>query len=833
MKFSTLLAIALPVSFLISSCDRDNPTEPGSSADQVSVHPRLKASSPLPGSRIELRLRRKGSHDIVVDTLYVSGSTLKLGTVANGDSFTVGARGYDSIDGVRKYLWSGSVATLAQGGRNAIQLVDVPVDSASSPTMVGIATDPTTIVIPKGSWYSTDGSDPRLMTPGKAWKSDSVVAAKDGTIRIAGMKVLASGDTLWSPVVTLAYGTSTTNDSLVGAWWEDDTTTSGVRSIHLDSLDADGNFKRIPYDTASLLPIPGGVVQKGTWRARDGVLRWSFEMDPSPWLIDLGRNASGYVLQFRERPLRGLLSRTTPMASKLTDTTGTDTTVVDTTHRTLRDSLVGEWWEDYRDTKGSRIVYLDTFNMDGTFSASILDSATLRRTHISSGTWSVVNDSLKLLYTGGFETDVAAVTRLTGEFKLAYVGSGTSTLSKTQPVFGTPAARTLLAVYWEDDTTSSGIRGIFLDSIYSDSTFARIEHDTNTLSSGTATSGKWRSGGGAFVLELGPTTGDTIRLDAAKATVSGGAIRGKLGTTKPPASKSASPLAGVWWEVYDGWSVYYCDTVKQDGSYSAVEYDTATGKPTGTSFSGTWSLDETDSTITFRVSESSFDRASISAIAEGYKLVYTTGSTSTLSKTQPTPSTSGPADTAWSLASRKSLAGTWWSSTSVVTSRDDTIPVAVRHVFDADGSGAGRKTVFVTWLDSLSDAAITYDATEDLLKVAKGDSLLVSKFATNADMDTLRFLDGSNRSWTRTRPILCDSTMVGTWISSTDSLLLEASSNVEWWSSGIKYRYTWSTLSGWIFYYLDNEAEPTYRYRYTPGSKSAVFYELDFTKKDP
>jgi hypothetical protein len=821
MKITNLLAIALPLAILVSSCDRGTPTEPDSNTDQLMVHPRLLAASPLPGARIELRLQRRGIADLVVDTLYSSGSTLRLGTVANGDSFAVRARGYDSINGSRKYLWSGIVQSLAMGGHDNIQLVDVPVEFAPAPSgKIEIADDPTIVVIPRGLWYTTDSSDPRLLTPGKVSMSDSDLVAKEGTIRMSGMKISTSGDTLWSPVVTLMYGRSETGDSLVGTWWEDDTTTSGVRSLYLDSLGADGSIKRIPYDTIRLEPLSGGVVQAGTWRARDGVLRWFFDNDTSTWSIAVRRIGDGYTMQFANRPMRGRLANTRPAAS---DTTPIDTGRVDSTPKVLRDSLNGIWWEDYRGADGYRIVYLDSLNENGTFSTSVLDSATMQLRHFSSGTWSAIHDSITFVYTGGSDNDFAAITRSVGGFTLNYATGGSSTWSKTQPTFEKPLVQSFVAMYWEDDTVA-GIRRIFLDSIFSDSTFKRISYDTFTLTSGDATGGNWSSRNGGFVLVLSSTAGDTIRLDTTTSTVSGSGVSGKLGTSKPVASKKPSPLAGIWWEIYDGWAVYYCDTIKQDGSYTAVEYDTATGNATGTTFAGTWILDESDSSITFQLSASSSDSARITATAEGYRLAYHSGSSSTLSKTRPVPSSTGSPDTTWNLASREILSGTWWFDTTFVTSADDTIPVAIRYDLSADGSGAGRRTIFVTWLDSLSDTPITYDATSDLVKVMNGDSTMVSKYTTTGNNDSLYFTDGSNRLWTKTRPVLCDPAMVGTWMSANDSLILSASSKAEWYwtSSRTLYPYTWSTRAGKIFFFQPDEAEPTYRYVYSPGSTSVI-----------
>lgn len=951
MKISRLFAIALPFALLISSCDREASTEPSTSSDQVVVLPRLMAASPLPGVRIELRLQRKGLADIVIDTLYASGRTLRLGSVTNGDSFAVRARGYDSIGGGRKYLWSGFMQSLAKGGRDAIQLVDVPIDTVPSPpSNIDIAGDPTAVLVPKGSWYTTDSSDPRTMRSGTVRQSDSVVVAKLGTIRLATMEI-TSGDTLWSPVVTLIFGTSKTRDSLEGIWWEDDTASGNRRLIYRDSLDTDGTITRVAHDTITLQPMVGSAAQKGTWRARDSLMRWSFEGDTTAWSVVLRRLGNGYKTEFVNRALKGVMTRSKPTPSKEADTTKADTTKIDTTIKAdttlsnLRDSLVGVWWEVDTTRSGRRVIYRDSLDSNGTFQRLRLDTIRLvpfpTTYSLEKGTWSLEGDTLlfELENSGGTYTIFVAnrgdhihldwgeddqkgrltktkpvAPRVTNPVKFSLLGtwkvvdlnylgnyqyfkyvitetsltweeyedsaltrrgtySGTMTWSTPDSItfvyksptsdpdtsdmraldsgfvldhgrstetlhrIGNAPVSPLVGIWWEDYRRYDGSRFVYSDTIKADGTFSARLLDTTSLELvGDVFKGTWVLANGTLTLRNSGGDSDIIAITAANDSFKlayHDSSKGTLSKVRPKFGPSTgSSFVGSWWMDFksaasERW-VYSFD-LKADSTFGVKVYDTLDVSSIWDSTTGTWSVSNDTFQYTFK-GETPV-KPTFQSIAAGYQLTYPSGSSSTLSKTKPTPSTTGSTDTTWNSASRTNLEGTWWYETTSVTSSNDTVSVVIRHVLSANGSG--KRTVFVTWLDSISDTSIAFDATSEIIKVMTEDSTSVGKYTKSGD--TLRFVDGSISFWSKARPVLCDPTMVGTWMSATDSLIINASSKADWYwtSSRTLYPYTWSTKAGKIFFYQKDEAEPTYRYVYTPGSTSAILYEGDEYTKMP
>lgn len=162
MNRSRLLPLLLPSLLAVVGCDRGS-AAPSSPAETVAIAPRLLAASPLGGTRVQLDLVSGGVTIATIDTAYVPGRKLILGTVPTGDSFAVFVRGYDeSDDGFRQIVWAGIVRSLASTSVASVMPVDIPVDTTAPAEIdTADADDPTTIEIPKESCSWSPARAPR------------------------------------------------------------------------------------------------------------------------------------------------------------------------------------------------------------------------------------------------------------------------------------------------------------------------------------------------------------------------------------------------------------------------------------------------------------------------------------------------------------------------------------------------------------------------------------------------------------------------------------------------------------------------------------------------
>jgi len=165
MKSHAPIAALLLVAFALGSCQtrETSPTQPMSEND-IGIAARLVANHPLPAaSRVRARVATlpdgKGTW---VDVPYQSGRTIELGTVVRGSDIVLDVRAYslrsplDTLDTLWKWF---SRTTAKADAPVAVQLVDAVVDTVPSAT--GLASlDPSGVILPAGSRYTLDGSDP-------------------------------------------------------------------------------------------------------------------------------------------------------------------------------------------------------------------------------------------------------------------------------------------------------------------------------------------------------------------------------------------------------------------------------------------------------------------------------------------------------------------------------------------------------------------------------------------------------------------------------------------------------------------------------------------------
>ena len=668
----------------------------------------------------------------------------------------------------------------------------------------------------RGTWWTND-TILRMAFSDGVTRSMSMSIAKDSnefTLKIdSTMKGRLSRS---QPVASKKKAVqSGLRDSLVAVWWEDDTAPSGRRAIHLDSLKSDGSYTRITLDTIRLAPFPTSFEKDtGRWDLAHDTL--NLRSNPNSLLAAIvAHEGDHFHLDFGNGGYKARLTAQQPNPSRASNP--------------VKFSLAGDWWVTWKDNQNNTFYYKYAIGSDKSLKWVEYDSGfkTVGNSN-GSGTWSV-RDSITFVYTANGTNDTADMSSTPDSgFRVVY-GSGTSEVYK-KAALPTPT-KTFLNAFWEDDTTTKDkIRQIFLDSIFSDNTFKRQVYDSMLATTGKIDTGNWRAENGSSVLDLITKPGDTIRLDTAKWTVAGSGLAGRFNRSKPGAS---NPLVGWWWEdyYYNNTRTIYCDTLYPTGFYASVMYDVDSLKPTGKPSYGAWTY---DSVITYTPEYGAPSVGTLSAIAGGYKVVYKDGATSTMSRNPPTVQ-SKTTDTAWSSTARGNLAGTWWFDTLLVTDQGDTVPAAVRYALSSDGSG--RQTVFATWLDSLSDDSVSWNAKDTLIKVVKGDSEMVSKYTKSGD--TLHFQDGSNRVWTKTRPILCDPALVGTWVTQSpgDSLILGANSQADWWWSPSNSIYqnsgtwTWSSRAGKVFFWDFSQQTIQYRGSYNPGSQTADFAGNTYAKQ--
>jgi len=379
---------------LLAGCDQA--TAPASGHAGISIAPRLLASS-LRSQRVSAKLVDGQDTVASIDKPYVSGMHLVLGNIPVGDTFTIVVQGYDSLpDGYWPRTWWATVAGVASGSTTTIQAVDVPVDTASGPV---VDTTGSSLILPDGTYYTTNGADPRAHDTGNGvhFTSGATAVTKTGTVRIAALAATETpGVYVWSRVSTWTYastGTVANPAWLVGTWWEDDTDYTGARFVYKLTFYATGTYAWTNMDTVALTASSGG--DSGTWTAASDSTSITFisALDQANDDVTHLRSVGGVLHDSDEYGLAGILERNRPDPS----VSGQDVAAMS--------SLSGIWWFDTSlvnsssDTVPLLVEY--SFRSDGSFSRtyfatpadSSVDTRTLSWTANSSDIVLTVNDS--------------------------------------------------------------------------------------------------------------------------------------------------------------------------------------------------------------------------------------------------------------------------------------------------------------------------------------------------------------------------------------------------------------------------------------------------------
>ncbi len=332
---------ALVLALGLTACNQtmESGTTPSESKESVTVVPRLTAPAPLTGQRVHMVLTYDGAF-VIKDALYQPGMTTSFGEVPLGSIFTITASGYDMIQSDTVKTWYVTVSDKAEGSKTNVQVVTASVITPPvqpNPTRTG-----NTVILPSGTYYTTDGSDPRI--PGNAQPlsvETPITLNKNDTLKAAWSKEDSkSGTTLWSQIKPWAYDPSlTTKDTahpswLVGTWWEDDTTTSKTRVVYQITFSADGKYSSDEYDSALNATDRS---ESGTWTADNSKISYS-PSSGSPSTCSL-TESNGVHYTHYPTGMHGELKTTRPEASKVV------TPPNDYSDSASMAALVGDWWQ--------------------------------------------------------------------------------------------------------------------------------------------------------------------------------------------------------------------------------------------------------------------------------------------------------------------------------------------------------------------------------------------------------------------------------------------------------------------------------------------------------
>ncbi|MEN9355042.1 MAG: hypothetical protein RL318_2367, partial [Fibrobacterota bacterium] len=262
---TTKALVGILAAFFLSSCV-DSITETSSPGDAgtLTLAPRIVADgeTELRGDKFELILTSGGRPVSKIDTLYslVKGQRLVLGAVNIGDTFTIVARAYDTLPQKgRAYTWSGTFHGKAAGVTTTVQSDTIRV-AAGPPLKVDTASG---IFVPKGSYYTTDGKDPRDTASHATQASKDTILPKSGPIKFAKDTTI-DGIKVWS-LFSREYPIDP-KLAFVGEWWEE-WKDSGNRMITKWTLNSNGSFSYVDCDTVNFSTISGSVT--GNWSAND------------------------------------------------------------------------------------------------------------------------------------------------------------------------------------------------------------------------------------------------------------------------------------------------------------------------------------------------------------------------------------------------------------------------------------------------------------------------------------------------------------------------------------------------------------------------------------
>jgi hypothetical protein len=398
MKITRLLPL-LAVVGLLAACDETRNLLATQATEQVQVVPRLVASSPLPGARLQITLVSGGKTVATLDTAYQSRQKLSLGSVAVGDSFRVSAQGYDTLGREKLVTWTTSFAGKAAGSSSEVLGVDLIVQSPSTADLDTLA-HPDSVVVGAGYSYTYDGNDPRSGASHAQKTFDTTVLSK-ANLSISRYE-LVNGTVLWSPVRKW----SDPGSFLMGEWWEVDTSYDGGRSrAFFIRLNKDHTYYWIDCDKLTMDSSKNvGSGHHGFWSGDSANLHF--------------RNSSG--------------GTDVELTRKSSDTIGVDWGVQGVMTRAKPDTdyvtpLLGTWWQLwYQGTDSIPLLQEHIIHHDGTitvnyhFSQSSLDSTYAMH-------WSVTSDSLAL----GFSTKTVKVGYTLTDTLLTL--SSTDTLTRSKP----------------------------------------------------------------------------------------------------------------------------------------------------------------------------------------------------------------------------------------------------------------------------------------------------------------------------------------------------------------------------------------------------------------
>lgn len=207
------------LALLVLGCDRSATNLTASATPStVALSARFLANSVASVDSVEARLVRTGHSDSITLAKYVQGGSLALGKVSVGESFKISMAGFDNPAGVRANIWWGEGSGSADGS-SANLPVDIttteigPPVSAVNGTVVG-----SSIALAAGTWYTTDGSDPRTSKTAQQ-STGSVTIDKACTVK-AATKAEATGSTpaLWSDVISTTFqDTGTTKQPVLSS----------------------------------------------------------------------------------------------------------------------------------------------------------------------------------------------------------------------------------------------------------------------------------------------------------------------------------------------------------------------------------------------------------------------------------------------------------------------------------------------------------------------------------------------------------------------------------------------------------------------------------------
>lgn len=368
-----------------------------------------------------------------------------------------------------------------------------------------------------------------------------------------------------------------------------------------------------------------------------------------------------------------------------------------------------------------------------------------------------------------------------------------------------PMRALLEGVWWEDDTTASGKRLIFLDTLNSDGTFHSVGHHPVRMTPISDAKGTWVVSGEHLRLTLEGGSYDEYRLTAHGSGFalhnSGTGMRGSLSRTRPAASPVTDPvrfsLVGAWFETLtqsNGEVSHFLDTLRADSTIVWRSCD-ADMVPTGDRNVGVWSADS----IGFRyVNSGSSDvyGGDMFALADsGFRVEYASGAVSVYRRIV------ASTDTLRDPTAMAALSGTWWLDTLLASANSTLYPVWFRY--DLGANGTFTRTLFLTPHDSAQDTTRvkTWGANAGSIRFTLGDSTIVTRYAHTSG--TLRLLDGSGDSLTRTSAPMEPAELLGTWIKDENNAIEFTSSGVvTWYYNGVFYSYTdWSAHEGTFYLY--------------------------------